>query len=237
MKKAKVMSVITSFVGVLMISMGMVLQNEESLNDLSSLSEVSEINIKSMAASANIILKDREVASAKMEIKEETEVEKKEVLTEVKMETAPASVIVPPRVEVYEGMTMDELAAKLNRNLGTDVVAGKGLLIATQCIQKGVDPYVATAILLHETGCGSKCSALTRQCNNVGGQKGAPGCNGGSYKSYPTLDDGIVGFIDNLYRNYYSKGLNTIDTMASRYAASPAWPGKIHWYVNKIRAS
>ena len=237
MKKAKIVSVITSFVGVLMISMGLVLQNENSLDDFANLSDVRDVNIKSMAASANIILKDREVASAKMEIKEETKVEEKEVLTEVKMETAPASVIVPPRVEVYEGMTMDELAAKLNRNLGNDVIAGKGLLIATQCIQKGVDPYVAVAIMLHETGCGSRCSALTRQCNNVGGQKGAPGCNGGSYKAFPTLDEGIVGFIDNLYRNYYSKGLTTIDTIAPRYAASPAWPGKIHWYVNKIRAN
>ena len=237
MKKAKLMSVISSFIGVLMISMGMVLQSENNIDSFSNLSDVREINIKNMAASANMILKEKEVASAKVEEKTETVVEEKEVLTEVKMETAPASVIVPPRVEVYEGMTMEELAAKLDRNLGSDIIAGKGLLIATQCVQKGVDPYVAVAIMLHETGCGSRCSNLTRQCNNVGGQKGAPGCNGGSYKAFATLDDGIVGFIDNLNRNYYSRGLNTIDSIAPKYAASPAWPAKIHWYVNKIRAN
>lgn len=237
MKKAKLMSVISSFIGVLMISMGMVLQSENNIDSFSNLSDVREINIKNMAASANMILKEKEVASAKIEEKTETVVEEKEVLTEVKMETAPASVIVPPRVEVYEGMTMEELAAKLDRNLGSDIIAGKGLLIATQCVQKGVDPYVAVAIMLHETGCGSRCSNLTRQCNNVGGQKGAPGCNGGSYKAFATLDDGIVGFIDNLNRNYYSRGLNTIDSIAPKYAASPAWPAKIHWYVNKIRAN
>lgn len=237
MKKAKLMSVISSFIGVLMISMGMVLQSENNIDSFSNLSDVREINIKNMAASANMILKEKEVASAKIEEKTETVVEEKEVLTEVKMETAPASVIVPPRVEVYEGMTMEELAAKLDRNLGSDIIAGKGLLIATQCVQKGVDPYVTVAIMLHETGCGSRCSNLTRQCNNVGGQKGAPGCNGGSYKAFATLDDGIVGFIDNLNRNYYSRGLNTIDSIAPKYAASPAWPAKIHWYVNKIRAN
>ena len=46
-----------------------------------------------------------------------------------------------------------------------------------------------------------------------------------------------IDFIDNLYRNYYRVGLNTIDTMAPKYAASPAWPGKIHWYVDQIRAN
>ena len=237
MKKAKIVSVITAFVGVLMISMGMVLQSENSINNLSNISNIQEVNIKNMAASANIILNDNEVAGSDLVVSEEKNVVNSNLLTEVKMETAPASVIVPPRIEVYDGMTMEELAAKLDRNLGSDVIAGKGLLIATQCVQKGVDPYVAVAIMLHETGCGSRCSNLTRYCNNVGGQKGAPGCNGGSYKAFASIDEGIVGFIDNLYRNYYSKGLVTIDSIGSKYAASPAWPGKIYWYVEKIKAN
>ena len=91
--------------------------------------------------------------------------------------------------------------------------------------------------MLHETGCKYNCSTLVRTCNNVGGQKGAPGCNGGAYKAYATLDEGIVGFIDNLYRNYYSKGLNTIETIAPKYAASSAWPAKIRNYVEQIRAN
>ena len=153
------------------------------------------------------------------------------------MEIAPASVIIPPRIEVYEGMTIDELAAKLNRNLGNGYIAGKGYLIASQCIEKGVDPYVAVAIMLHETGCKYNCSTLVRTCNNVGGQKGSPGCNGGSYRAFATLDDGIIGFINNLQRNYYAKGLNTIEKIAPKYAASSAWPAKIRGYVNQIRAS
>ena len=132
---------------------------------------------------------------------------------------------------------IDELAAKLNRNLGNGYISGKGYLIASQCIEKGVDPYVAVAIMLHETGCKYNCSTLVRSCNNVGGQKGAPGCNGGSYKAYATLDDGIIGFINNLQRNYYAKGLNTIEKIAPRYAASSAWPTKIRSYVEQIRAN
>ena len=51
--------------------------------------------------------------------------------------------------------------------------------------------------MLHETGCKYKCSNLVVSCNNVGGQKGSPSCGGGSYKYYATLDDGIVGHIEN----------------------------------------
>ena len=55
---------------------------------------------------------------------------------------------------------------------------------------------------MHETGCTWGCSKLVKECNNVGGQKGTPSCNGGSYKAYNTLDEGIIGFLDNIYYNY-----------------------------------
>lgn len=213
-----------------MISIAMVIQSDDSMVKDNSVSEWTEIDIKNMAASMNMIVKDNDSNT------EEVNHNSLE-LTEVQMEVAPASIIIPPRIEVYEGMTLEELAAKLDRNLGSGYVAGKGYLIASTCIQKGVDPYVAVAILLHETGCRYNCSYLTVHCNNVGGQKGSPGCNGGSYKAYNTLDEGIVGFIDNLYRNYYSRGLNTIESIAPKYAASPTWSSKIYGYVNQIRAS
>ena len=153
------------------------------------------------------------------------------------MEAAPASVIIPPRVEVYDNLTLEELSAKLDRNLGTDYIAGKGNLIASQCIEKGVDPYLAVAIMLHETGCGSRCSSLTRNCNNVGGQKGSPSCGRGSYKAFSTLDEGIVSFITNLSENYYAKGLNTVEAIGSKYAEGKSWPTKINSFIEKIRAN
>ena len=97
---------------------------------------------------------------------------------------------------VYDGMTIDELAAKLDRILN-DNLKGKGYLYASHSLEMGVDPYLAVAISLLETGCKWTCSGLVKQCNNVGGQKGKPSCNGGSYKSYDTIDEGIIGFIDN----------------------------------------
>ena len=90
---------------------------------------------------------------------------------------------------------------------------------------------------MHETGCGSKCSNLARNCNNVGGQKGKPGCNGGSFKKFDTLDEGITGFIDNLSRNYYGIGLDTVEKIAPKYCEGNTWAGKINYFVEKIRNS
>ena len=227
MKRGKLISSVLATLGIVMISIGLVIQKEDITTlqkQKAIVTKNSEIELKNMATSANTIINEEEE-------------ENTQELIAIDMEIAPASVIVPPRIEVYEGMTIDELAAKLNRNLGDGYIVGKGYLIASQCIEKGVDPYVAVAIMLHETGCKYNCSSLVRTCNNVGGQKGAPGCNGGAYKAYATLDEGIIGFINNLQKNYYSKGLNTIESIAPKYAASKAWPGKIRSYVEQIRAN
>ena len=153
------------------------------------------------------------------------------------METAPASIIVPPRVEVYEGQTLEELAARLNRHLGNDIVAGKGELIATESLNKGVDPYIVVAIIAQESGCtGSNgCSNLARYCYNFGGQKGKPSCNGGAFRQFDTVDEGLVGLIDNLSRNYFALGLTTPETIGPKYCEGNEWAGHITWFVNKIR--
>ena len=154
------------------------------------------------------------------------------------METAPASIIVPPRVEVYEGQTLEELAARLNRHLGNDIVAGKGELIATESLNKGVDPYIVVAIIAQESGCtGSNgCSNLARYCYNFGGQKGKPSCNGGAFRQFDTVDEGLVGLINNLSKNYFGMGLNTPELMNRKYAGSTTWATQVNNYVEKIKS-
>lgn len=134
-------------------------------------------------------------------------------------------------VIVYEDMTIEQLSEKLNRVLKS-TMAGKGELVASYSLEKGVDPYLATAIILLETGCNSRCSTMVNNCNNVGGQKGS-GC--GAYAAFPTLDDGIRAFVDNLYKNYYSRGLTTPETIGPKYAESDSWSMKVNNYINKIR--
>lgn len=141
---------------------------------------------------------------------------------------------VKPRIIVYDGMTMEELSTKLNKSLKS-TVAGKGELFASYSLEKGVDPYLAISIMLLETGCNWNCSSLVNNCNNVGGQKGSPNCSSG-YRSYPTLDDGIRGFIDNLADNYYAKGLTTPEAMNPKYAESNMWAVKVNNYMSSVKA-
>lgn len=139
-------------------------------------------------------------------------------------------VVIVPEI-VYDNLTYDELVSKLNRTLSDDL-SGKGDLIASKSLELGVDPYLATAIMMHETGCTWGCSYLVKACNNVGGQKGY-GC--GEYSSFATLDDGIVAMITNLYNNYYLYGLTTPETINPKYAEDPNWSNNINNYIIRIK--
>ena len=137
---------------------------------------------------------------------------------------------------VWDGLTMGELTDKLNRTLNS-TLSGKGEIFATHSLELGMDPYLAVAIVMEETGCKWECSYLVKACNNVGGQKGSPGCNGGSYKAYNSLDEGIIGYLDNLYYNYYAYGLTTAELMNPKYAENKKWATNVNAYIEKIKAA
>ena len=136
---------------------------------------------------------------------------------------------------VYDGLTLNELSEKLNRSLKS-TLANQGYNIASYSLEKGVDPYLATAIMLHETGCNYVCSSLVLYCNNVGGMKGSPSCGNGAYRAFDTLDEGIRAFIDNLAINYYAYGLVTPELMNSKYAESTTWASKVNTYIESIKS-
>ena len=135
------------------------------------------------------------------------------------------------KIIVYENMTYEELVDKLNRTLSSDLT-DMGYAYATYSLELGVDPYLAVAISMHETGCTWNCSYLLKACNNVGGQKGE-GC--GEYKAYDTLEEGIYGFILNIKNKYVDYGLLTAEQMNPKYAEDPMWASKVNKYIEKIR--
>ena len=135
------------------------------------------------------------------------------------------------KIIVYENMTYEELVDKLNRTLSSDLT-DMGYAYATYSLELGVDPYLAVAISMHETGCTWNCSYLLKACNNVGGQKGE-GC--GEYKAYDTLEEGIYGFISNIKNKYVDYGLYTAEEMNPKYAEDPMWASKVNNYIEKIR--
>lgn len=137
---------------------------------------------------------------------------------------------------VYDGLTLEELASKLDNTLSSDL-KGYGYVYAKKSVELGLDPYLAVAITMLETGCKWNCSSLLKKCNNVAGIKGKPGCNGGSYKKFTSLEEGINYFLEMLYNKYYSKGLTTPELINPKYAEDKTWASKVNKYIEDIKAS
>ena len=247
MKKVSKLSLTLASIGVFMIGLAGVLQYKAfqiesdntvayetvTMKDLNA-GKVEEVNNKKQTTPLEESTDNNEYEDANTVSNEEVEeITIEEELEDVKTYDEVNTVPVDPIV--FDGLTMNQLAEKLNRSLNS-TISGKGYLIASYSIQLGIDPYMATAIILHETGCNGTCSSLVRECNNVGGQKGGPSCGGGAYKAYPTLDEGIMGYLDNLYRNYYAVGLTTVETIGPKYAASTTWTSKVNNYMALIRS-
>jgi len=141
-----------------------------------------------------------------------------------------------PNAIVYDNLTKDQLAEKLEKNLNS-TLKGYGKVFAEYSLKYEVDPYVATSIVLLETGCKWNCSTLVKKCNNIGGMKGKSKCSNSSYARFDTLDEGIEAFFKNLSNNYYQKGLTTPAQMNRKYAENPNWYKKVNKYVDEIKSS
>ena len=188
-------------------------------------------NLKVVEVNQSIKQPDQNESQANDQEKEK-EANTDETASETNVEEQPVTTPEPVIPEiVYDGLTLDELASKLERSMKNEL-SGKGYLYASYSLEKGVDPYLALAISLEETGCNWNCSNLVKSCNNVGGMIGS-GC--GSFSAWPTLDDGIRAFIDNIYRNYVAYGLTTAETMNPKYAENPAWSTNVNNYISRIK--
>jgi len=169
--------------------------------------------------------------ATKTKLKEDKRDIEKEEIVEIATDIEPT---LEPEPIVYDGFTMAQLSAKLDRSLASNL-SGYGYIFASRSIEMGVDPYMAVSIALHETGCKWGCSAVLRQCNNVAGMKGSPSCMG--YRSFATLEDGIIGFIDYLANNYIKQGLTTTEAINPKYAEDREWARKVNNYISAVKAS
>ena len=59
----------------------------------------------------------------------------------------------------------------------------------------------------------------------------------GSYKSFDSLEEGIIYFLEMLYNKYYSKGLTTPELINPKYAEDKNWASKVNKYITSIKAS
>jgi len=194
---------------------------------------IKNINYSSSSNSVAIAMPDQAVpvvAPKQEQPKQETLVKQEQP----KMQ--PAAPVIEAKPIVFDGLTMEELTNKLNKSLRS-TLSGTGASFAKYAVEMGIDPYLAIGIVLLETGCNGTCSKQVQVCNNVGGMKGSPGCNGTSYKYFESLDAGIYSFMVNLKTNYYDKGLTTAELMNRKYATSQTWATKVNRYANQVKAA
>ena len=133
----------------------------------------------------------------------------------------------------FKGEHVEDIGKKIEKYFNS-TLNGKGQFVAEYAVTVGMDPYLAAGVMLQETGCYWNCSKLVKKCNNVGGQKGKPSCNGGSYRKFSTLEDGIK-FTINKLNGYYKKGKTTAKQINPHYAESNSWHVNVDKYIKKIK--
>jgi len=98
----------------------------------------------------------------------------------------------------------------LNSSLGGSL-KNSGDIFAAAGKKYGIDPALLAAIAIHETGNGT--SNAVKNKNNVGGMMGKNGL-----MTFNSLEEGIDKMASNLKRNYFDKGLTTIEAIQKKYA-------------------
>ncbi|MFS0837280.1 glucosaminidase domain-containing protein [Paenibacillus sp. 1P03SA] len=104
--------------------------------------------------------------------------------------------------------------------------------------KRGVDPTLVAAIIMHETGNGT--SNAVKSKNNVGGMMSKDGL-----MSFDSIEAGIDAMVSNLKRNYFDKGLTSIEAIQKKYAPIGAandptslnknWVNGVTKYYNALR--
>lgn len=137
------------------------------------------------------------------------------------------------KTHYFKGEHIDTIIKKLNKYLNSSL-KNKGEFIAEYSLKVGVDPYLVTAVILQETGCYWSCSRLATSCNNYGGQKGSPSCNGSSYRRFKSKNEGLK-FTIRKIASYYKDGKTTPAKIGPSYATSKTWPTKVSNYMKKLK--
>lgn len=147
----------------------------------------------------------------------------------------------PPEVEEeeididYDGESSDKIAHKLDKFYAKTPLEGHGEYIAKTSIRKSVNPYLIGAIILESTSCKTECSIIFQECNNVGKMKGDPGCFGGAYKNYNSVNDSITDLVNYISKEFYTPEMQSPYKMYKTYGKSSAWAFKVTNFMDSIK--
>ena len=135
----------------------------------------------------------------------------------------------------FDGESIEQIGKKFDKYIKKTPLEGYGEHIAKTSITKGVNPYLIGAIILESSRCKTECSVIFRECNNVSGMKGSPGCFGGLYRVYNSINDSISDIVNNISKNFYTKEMQSPYKMYREYGKNSSWAFKVSNYMDAIK--
>ena len=135
----------------------------------------------------------------------------------------------------YGGESVEKIANKFEKYFKKTSLVDYSKHIATSAIKKGVNPYLIGAMILVNTNCNNDCNIIFKNCNNVGDMKGTPGCFGGVYKKYDSVESSIDDLIDYVYDKFVVNDLTSPNAIYKKYGKDSSWAFKVINHMEKLK--
>ena len=135
----------------------------------------------------------------------------------------------------YDGESVEKIAHKIDKYCEKTPLEGHGEYIARASIRKSVNPYLIGGIILESTSCKTECSIIFQECNNVSKMKGDPGCFGGAYKNYNSVNDAINDLVNYISKEFYTPEMQSPYKMYKAYGKSSSWAFKVTNYMDSLK--
>ena len=135
----------------------------------------------------------------------------------------------------YNGESIEQIGKRFDHYVKKTPLEGYGEYVAKVSISKGVNPYLIGAIILESSRCKTECSVIFKECNNVSGMKGSPGCFGGTYRVYDSINDAISDIVGDISKKFYTKEMQSPYKMYKDYGKNSSWAFKVSNYMDAIK--
>ncbi len=135
----------------------------------------------------------------------------------------------------FNGESIESIGKKFDKYTKKTPLEGYGEYIARTSINKGVNPYLISGIILENSNCKIECSVIFKECNNLTGLKGEPGCFGGTYKKYDKIEDSISDLVNQINKDYYTKEMQAPYKMYKSYGKNSSWALKVSNFMDAIK--
>ena len=135
----------------------------------------------------------------------------------------------------FDGESIEVIGKKINRLFKKTPLEDYGEEIASISISKSVNPYLIGGIILESTNCKTDCTVLLKQCNNVASFKGEPGCFGGTYKKYNSVNDSIRELVNKISNDFISVDTQAPYKMYKKYGKNETWAFKVSKYMEELK--